>query len=76
METVEHFLFRCRKWTAHKAEMLQCTETRRGNLSFYLGGKSPSGDARWTPDMQWTQIEQCAAQHRLGETRTKRRRCM
>ncbi|KAL9572236.1 hypothetical protein ACKAV7_003619 [Fusarium commune] len=52
IETVEHFLFRCRKWTAHRTEMLQCTETLRGNLSFYLGGKSPSDDAKWTPNMQ------------------------
>ncbi|ENH63725.1 hypothetical protein FOC1_g10000002 [Fusarium oxysporum f. sp. cubense race 1] len=32
--------------------MLQCTEILRGNLSFYLGGKSPSDDAKWTPNMQ------------------------
>ncbi|EXA29119.1 hypothetical protein FOVG_19340 [Fusarium oxysporum f. sp. pisi HDV247] len=51
-ETVEHFLFRCRIWTAHRAEMLQCTETLRGNLSFYLGGKSPTNDAKWMPNMQ------------------------
>jgi hypothetical protein len=31
-ETVEHFLFRCTKWTAFRGEMLQCTDTRRGNL--------------------------------------------
>ncbi|KAJ0128704.1 Poly [ADP-ribose] polymerase 2 [Fusarium oxysporum f. sp. albedinis] len=37
---------------AHRTEMLQCTETLRGNLSFYLGGKSPSDDAKWTPNMQ------------------------
>jgi hypothetical protein len=52
IETVEHFLFRCTKWTAHRTEMLQCTETLRGNLSFYLGGQSPSDDAKWTPNMQ------------------------
>ncbi|EXL39090.1 hypothetical protein FOCG_18288 [Fusarium oxysporum f. sp. radicis-lycopersici 26381] len=52
IETVEHFLFRCKKWTAHRTEMLQCTEILRGNLSFYLGGKSPSDDAKWTPNMQ------------------------
>ncbi|EGU72476.1 hypothetical protein FOXB_17015, partial [Fusarium oxysporum f. sp. conglutinans Fo5176] len=52
IETVEHFLFRCTKWTAHRTEMLQCTETLRGNLSFYLGGKSPSDDAKWKPSMQ------------------------
>ena len=51
-ETVEHFLFRCRQWTEHRAEMLQCTDTYRSNLSFYLGGKSPSDDKNWSPDMQ------------------------
>jgi ribonuclease HI len=40
-ETVEHFLFRCRRWTAHRIELLQCTNTHRGNISFFLGGKSP-----------------------------------
>ncbi|KAJ6136898.1 hypothetical protein N7497_012150 [Penicillium chrysogenum] len=38
-ETVEHFLFRCQKWTAHRTELLQCTNTHRGNISFFLGGK-------------------------------------
>jgi exonuclease III len=52
IETVEHFLFRCTKWTTHRTEMLQCTEILRGNLSFYLRGKSPSDDAKWTPNMQ------------------------
>ena len=51
-ETVEHFLFRCKTWTAHRTEMLQCTETPRGNLSFYLGGKSPTDNAKWAPNMQ------------------------
>jgi hypothetical protein len=51
-ETVEHFLFRCRKWTAHRTEMLQCTNTCRGNLSFFLGGKSPSDDQNWSPNIE------------------------
>lgn len=50
-ETVEHFLFRCRKWTAYRAEMLQCTSAQRSNVSFYLGGKSPSDDQKWVPNM-------------------------
>jgi hypothetical protein len=50
-ETVEHFLFRCRKWTAHRTEMLQCTHTHRGNISFFLGGKSLSDDHNWTPNL-------------------------
>jgi hypothetical protein len=31
--------------------MLAQTETRRGNLSFYLGGKAPSDPETWTLNM-------------------------
>ena len=31
--------------------MLQCTNTHRSNLSFYLGGKSASDGQFWTPDV-------------------------
>lgn len=51
-ETVEHFLFRCRQWNGYRAEMLQCTDIHRSNISFYLGGKSPSDDKNWSPNMQ------------------------
>ena len=51
-ETVEHFLFRCRKWTAYRTEMLQCTNTLRGNISYYLGGKSLTDNEEWKPDMR------------------------
>ena len=51
-ETMEHFLFRCVRWTAHRTEMLQCTDTHRSNISFYLGGKSPSDDQNWTLNMK------------------------
>ncbi|KAJ5494161.1 hypothetical protein N7463_010248 [Penicillium fimorum] len=51
-ETVEHFLFRCRKWTAHRTELLQCTQTHRGNISFALGGKQPPDDQNWTPNLE------------------------
>jgi hypothetical protein len=50
-ETVDHFLFRCKKWTAYRTEMLECTDTHRSNISFYLGGKSPSDKKDWTPNM-------------------------
>ncbi|KAL3702678.1 hypothetical protein TMatcc_011258 [Talaromyces marneffei ATCC 18224] len=50
-ETVEHFLFRCTKWTTKREDMNQCTQTKRGNLSFFLGGKSRSDSDRWQPDM-------------------------
>jgi hypothetical protein len=45
-ETVEHFLFRCRKWIKQRTEMLQCTQIGRGNMSFYLGGKAATDDAK------------------------------
>lgn len=51
-ETAEHFLFRCRKWTAHRTELLQCTQTHRGNISFALGGKQPPDDQNWTPNLE------------------------
>ncbi|KAJ6436906.1 reverse transcriptase [Purpureocillium lavendulum] len=50
-ETVEHFLFHCAKWTEQRAKILRSNEARRGNLSFCLGGKSLSDDAKWTPHM-------------------------
>ena len=51
-ETVEHFLFRCQRWTTHRTEMLQCTHTHRGNISFFLGGKSPLDDQNWKPNLE------------------------
>jgi hypothetical protein len=51
-ETVEHFLFQCRKWTTQRTALLQCSQTHRGNLSFFLGGKSPSDDQQWTPTLE------------------------
>jgi hypothetical protein len=51
-ETVEHFLFRCRKWTTQRIALLQCSQTHRGNLSFFLGGKSPSDNQQWTPNLE------------------------
>ncbi|KAI2955871.1 hypothetical protein CBS147352_10985 [Aspergillus niger] len=51
-ETVEHFLFRCRKWTTQRIALLQCTRTHRGNLSRCLGGKSLSDDQQWTPNLE------------------------
>jgi hypothetical protein len=51
-ETVDHFIFRCKQWDEHRTEMLQCTDVHKGNLSFYIGGKSPSDDKNWSPNMQ------------------------
>lgn len=51
-ETVAHFLFRCSEWSDYREDMLQCTKKLRGNLSFYLGGKSPSDGPKWKPNMR------------------------
>jgi hypothetical protein len=51
-ESVEHFLFRCTRWTGYRSEMLQCTDIHRSNMSFYLGGKSSSDNKNWTPNME------------------------
>jgi len=51
-ETVDHFLFRCTKWVAQRKCMQECTATRVGNLSFFLGGKASSDKQNWTPDMR------------------------
>ncbi|KAJ6168143.1 hypothetical protein N7497_000986 [Penicillium chrysogenum] len=69
-ETVEHFLFRCQKWTAHRTELLQCTNTHRGNISFFLGGKSPSDDQKWRPNLKAVRasIRFAIATGRLGAT--------
>ena len=50
-ETVDHFLFRCRRWTIYRTEMLECTDTQRSNISFYLGGKSTLDKKDWTPNI-------------------------
>ncbi|KAK4068648.1 hypothetical protein Purlil1_13765 [Purpureocillium lilacinum] len=51
-ETVEHFLFRCKNWTAQREILLKCARTKIGNLSFFLGGKAASDYDKWEPDMQ------------------------
>ncbi|KAM4063286.1 endonuclease/exonuclease/phosphatase [Hirsutella rhossiliensis] len=50
-ETVEHFLFRCRRWTVQREIMLRYARGKMGNLSFFLGGKAESDDDKWQPDM-------------------------
>jgi hypothetical protein len=51
-ETVEHFLFNCSLWDTHRECLLEQTETRRGSLSYYLGGKAPSDPLNWRPDIE------------------------
>jgi hypothetical protein len=50
-ETVEHFLFRCRRWNSEREGMIRYKRTKVGNLSFFLGGKSGSDGEGWNPDM-------------------------
>ena len=49
--------------------MLQYTDTRRGNLSFYLGGRARSDDEDWTPDINMVQatVRYAIATGRLDE---------
>jgi hypothetical protein len=50
-ESVKHFLFRCTQWDRQRHELYRVTDTRRGCLSFFLGGKAPSDPVRWTPNI-------------------------
>lgn len=51
-ETVQHFLFRCTRWRDQRNILMQQTETRRGDLSFFLGGKAASDPEKWQPNME------------------------
>jgi len=35
--------------------MLRCTETQRGNISFFLGGKALTDGPNWNPNMKAVQ---------------------
>jgi hypothetical protein len=50
-ETVEHFLFRCTHWDQHREAMLQHTATKKGSLSYFLGGKAASDPSSWKPSL-------------------------
>ena len=50
-ETVKHFLFTYRRWKTERAELWSQSSTRRGCLSFYLGGKNAGDPTAWRPDM-------------------------
>ncbi|PHH86471.1 hypothetical protein CDD83_10201 [Cordyceps sp. RAO-2017] len=47
-ETMERFLFRCRKWTSERDILMLCARTRIGNLSHFLGGKTGHDPKNWT----------------------------
>lgn len=69
IETVEHFLFRCTKWMSYRTQMLQSTDTRRSNLSLYLGGKARTDPDNWAPDLSAVRktIKYAMATRRLQE---------
>jgi hypothetical protein len=50
-ESVKHFLFRCTQWDRQRHQLFRETSTRRGCLSFFLGGKAPSDPVKWTPNI-------------------------
>ena len=51
-ETVKHFLFRCPKCNNLRQDLLAQTEDKRGNLSFYLGGKTHQDSNEWAPKIE------------------------
>ncbi|KJZ68207.1 hypothetical protein HIM_12402 [Hirsutella minnesotensis 3608] len=65
-ETVEHFLFRCRRWTVQREIMLRYARGKMGDLSFFLGGKAASDDDKWQPD---TRAVQATVQFALATKR-------
>ena len=68
-KTVKHFLFRCSRWTNPRLRLLQETESRRGCLSFFLGGKTLSDPERWAPNLKAVKatIEYTKASKRLDQ---------
>ena len=50
--TVKHFLFRCPRWDNLRVDLLSQTKDKRGNLSFYLGGKTCQDPDTCVPNME------------------------
>jgi hypothetical protein len=55
-ETVEHFLFNCSLWETHRDCSSEQAETRRINLSYYLGEKAPSDPQTWKPNIEAVRV--------------------
>ena len=51
-ETVKHFLFTCQRWITERSQLWSQSETRRGCLSFYLGGKNAAESMPWAPNIE------------------------
>jgi ribonuclease HI len=76
-ETVKHFLFRCSQWDQQRLRLLEQTETRRGCLSFFLGGRAASEpEKQWKPNISAVQatIQYAIATGRLNPTNTDQQR--
>ena len=56
-ETVRHFLFECPQWANHRHLLQDVADSRWGDLSYYLGGRSiqrrSSGEPRDGPAKSW-----------------------
>jgi hypothetical protein len=76
-ETIKHFLFRCSQWDQQRLRLLQQTETRRGCLSFFLGGRALSEqEKQWKPCVSAVQatIQYTIATGRLNPATTDQQR--
>lgn len=51
-ESIEHFLFKCRKWETQREDMRRIDQTKMGDLSFFLGGKTAADGDKWRPNLQ------------------------
>jgi len=60
-ETVQHFLFECKRWETYRGEMKVAMGNRYGDMSYALGGRSrrkkPTGEEldqekNWKPNME------------------------
>lgn len=51
-ETTEHFLSRCSRWDTKREAMRQVAQSKLGNLSFFLGGKSASDGPKWASNLE------------------------
>ena len=51
-ETVKHFLFQCSQWRDQREQILQVANSRWGDLSYFLGGRSSQkDDDKWRPNV-------------------------
>jgi hypothetical protein len=50
-ETVKHYLFTCRTWTEQRQDLVKKWPHKSGDVSFFLGGKSPGEEGAWHPEL-------------------------